>query len=161
MNNRSEAAIEQKVDAVQYSDDELISIKTTLNLPYYTSSNEFERAYGSVNIGGKDYEYVKRRVHNDTLELLCLPNLAKTKLKTVGSDVAKASADGQSTSEKKSTTVLKLSLPDFFSQQEKEPSAFALSTKTPKRSFNTSFSFADYSLQQDRPPQQMQSLSAS
>lgn len=151
MSDASTARIEQKLDAAQYSDDELVSVKTKLNLPYYTNSNEFERAYGSINIAGKDYEYVKRRVHNDTLELLCLPNKAKTGLKSIGNDYAKASTD--QSQEKKSTSVLKISLPDFFCAEQTifSLSSSSLTTTTPAA--NTAFSFADYSLEQERPPQ--------
>jgi hypothetical protein len=160
MSKASNAAIEQKADAAQYSDEELISIKTTLNLPYYSSSNEFERAYGSINIGGNDYEYVKRRVHNDTLELLCLPNHSKTKLKALGNDLAKSNADGQPL-QKKGTNIFKLSLPDFFSAEQKSLSPLVVQIATAKHSFDTSFSFADYSLQQEHPPQAVQSILAS
>jgi len=147
----STARIEQKVDAAQYGDDELVSVKTKLNLPYYTSSSKFERAYGSINIDGKDYEYVKRRVHNDTLELLCLPNKTKTGLKCIGADFAKASTD--QSQDKKNSGVLKISLPDFFWEEQTNfpVSSFLLATTI--RVTNTSFSFADYSLQQERPPQ--------
>lgn len=114
MERGSEASFEKKVDSREYSDDELISIKTALNLPYYTSSKEFERSYGSVNINGTVYEYVKQRVYNDTLELLCLPNAVKTKLQNTNNELTKSSADGQaSTPVKKGPSTLKISLPDF------------------------------------------------
>lgn len=151
MSQASTAAIEQKADAAQYSDDELISVKTKLNLPYYTSTNDFERAYGSININGKDYEYVKRRVHNDSLELLCLPNKTKTGLKSIGNDFAKASSD--QSQEKKNSSVLKISLPDFFCNEQTNLSLASSPLTTTIPVANTAFSFADYSLQQERPPQ--------
>ena len=150
MSGTSTAAIEQKADTAQYSDDELVSVKAKLNLPYYTSSSEFERAYGSININGKDYEYVKRRVHNDTLEVLCLPNKTKTGLKSVANDFAKASTD--QSQEKKNSGILKISLPDFFCAEQTNlfvPSSLLTATV---RVTNTTFAFADYSLQQERPP---------
>ena len=151
MSEASSAVIQQKAEAAQYNDNELVSVKTKLNLPYYTSTNEFERVEGSINIDGKDYEYVKRRVHNDTLEVLCLPNNAKTGLKAIGNDFAKASTD--QSQEKKNSSVLKISLPDFFCAEQTNLSvASSLVTKTICAT-NTSFSFCDYSLQQERPPQ--------
>ena len=77
MQSSSDAYLEKQVDQNKYNEDELITIKTKLNLPYYISSDQYERAYGSINIDGTNYQYVKRRVHNDTLELLCLPNRQK------------------------------------------------------------------------------------
>ena len=83
LQDQQDISLNSQLDADQYNDQDLISIKTSLNLPYYTNSGSYERAYGSINVNGVDYEYVKRRVYNDTLELLCLPNQAKTNLQTV------------------------------------------------------------------------------
>lgn len=147
------AAIETKVDEQAYTDDELISVKTVLNLPYYTSSDDYERAYGSININGEEYEYVKRRVHNDTLELLCLPNHDKTALKAVSNDITRASADGNVAPTKKSGTTLKISLPDFCQSINNFSASIANNTQQRFSSFNSIFSSADYSAQQERPPQ--------
>ena len=115
MQSNNAIALEKKLDKKEYADSELISIKTKLNLPYYQSSASFERAYGSVNINGKDYEFVKRRVFNDTLELLCLPDRHKTELNTVKNEIAKSTADHQSSvPDKKSTTVIKLNISEYL-----------------------------------------------
>jgi hypothetical protein len=160
MQNNSDAVLEKQLDKKAYSDDELISIKTTLNLPYYNSSPEFERAYGSITINGKDYEYVMRRVYHDTLEVLCLPNHARTKLQTVKNEITKATADGQaSTPNKKSSTTLKISLPDFFQTERTSSPSFVTLNQNKYFSFDQPFLTADYSLQQERPPQSMQLLS--
>ena len=113
MQSSSNAFLEKKVDQNKFDERELITIKTKLNLPYYTSSDQYERAYGSVSIKGTNYQYVKRRVHNDTLELLCLPNQTTTKLQSVRNELTKSLADGQAPTPKKNSTI-KISLPDFF-----------------------------------------------
>lgn len=146
------AAIETKADRQEYSDDELVSVKTVLNLPYYTSSKDFERAYGSININGIDYEYVKRRVHNDTLELLCLPNAGKTKLKATENELAKGASEGSTLPNKKSTS-LKISLPDFCHSLTAFTPSATIEIQSLPPSFNTAFCTADHSLQQERPPQ--------
>ncbi|MDB5206495.1 MAG: hypothetical protein JWR72_1570 [Flavisolibacter sp.] len=157
MQDNTITAIETQVDKKQYSDDELISIKTTLNLPYYTSSAEYERAYGSINIDGRDYEYVKRRVYNDTLELLCIPNGAKTKLQSINNNLAKASADGgASTPDKKSNTVLKIALPDFCEPIKTYTAAFVSNTKQDYYSSNSHLLLINFAERQERPPQSMQ-----
>jgi hypothetical protein len=157
MQMNHEAALEKQVDKQQYSDAQLISIKTTLNLPYYTSSPEYERAYGSINIDGKDYVYVKRRVYQDTLELLCLPNHIKTKLQAVSNDLSKSFIDGQASApNKKSITVLKISLPDFFQQINTNLTSLVTIMQQPYFSYDTNFCFADYSSRQEHPPQLMQ-----
>jgi len=153
MENQGDVAMEKKLDQRDYNDDELISIKTTLHLPYYTSSASFERVYGSINLNGVVYEYVKRRVFNDTLELLCLPNAAKTKLQTLRNELTKATADGQASAPvKKGTSVIKLSLPDFFQPQEVDATATAPVQDRPVLR-NDVFSQDDFSARQERPPQ--------
>ena len=155
MERGSEAVLEKKLDKQEYNDDELLSIKTKLNLPYYTSSADFERAYGSIRIDGVVYEYVKKRVYNDTLELLCLPNVAKTKLQDVKNDLAKFAADGQtSLPVKKGSAILKISLPDFF-QPVQADAVVCAALQTTYLLQNIRFAATDYSGQQDRPPQTM------
>lgn len=113
MQSRTDARLEEKVDNNRYDQQDLISIKTKLDLPYYISSPQFERAYGSITINGTSYQYVKRRVYKDTLELLCLPNQAKTKMQSIKNELTTAFAEGQASTPKKHTTI-KISLPDFF-----------------------------------------------
>ena len=113
MQSNSDASLEQQVDKNEYDQEQLISIKTKLDLPYYSSSPEYQRAYGSVTLNGVSYQYVKRRVYKDTLELLCLPNDAKTKIQSVKNEFTKALADGQASTPKKHT-LIKIFLPDYF-----------------------------------------------
>lgn len=145
------AAIEIKVDAADYNEADLVSVKTALNLPYYSSSPEFERAYGSITINGTDYEYVKRRVFNDTLELRCLPNHDKTRLKTVGNDLAEASANGQP-SEKKGSSAIKLTLPDFFQPLPSSTAVPGIFASQTHPLTNTAFLADGYAMGTERPP---------
>lgn len=153
LQEQQQQATSYKIDQEEFSDDELISVKTVLNLPYYSSSPEFERAYGSMNINGVEYDYVKRRVYNGTLELLCLPNQEKTKLQAVKNDFLKLSVDQTNTqSNKKSSTILKISLPDY-SQQFSQFSIVALNEKDLKHhSEDFIFIYSDYSVIQEQPP---------
>ena len=122
LQNNSTAVLEKKLDKREYNDVDLISIKTPLNLPYYSSSPDYERVSGSINIDGVYYEYVQRRVYQDTLELLCLPNDAKTKLHEASNDIAKSSSDVQTTDQsKQGANILKISFPDLFHQAAANP----------------------------------------
>lgn len=159
MEKGSEAFLEKKVDKREYSDSELISIKTGLSLPYYTSSKDFERSYGSVNINGVAYQYVKQRVYNDTLELLCLPNTVKTKLQDAKNEITKSSADGQASMPvKKGPSTLKISLPDFF-QPTQTFSSLSVSLKQTHTLRNEAFTLSHFSKRQERPPQAMERFS--
>lgn len=152
MQNQHAAVLESKLDNQQYSDEELISIKTPLNLPYYTSSSGYERAYGSVDVNGVLYEYVKRRVNQDTLELLCLPDKAKMHLQSAKNEWFKISIDGTSQQDQKSN-IVKITLPNFC----QDINAFSLKA-VPERlhnyfSLNTAFLKADYSSKGEQPPE--------
>ena len=157
LQDKQDASLASKLDAQQYNDADLISIKTVLNLPYYSSSSSFERAYGSIEVNGITYEYVKSRVLNDTLELLCLPNKAKTELESVKTQFFKFSIDAQGTqTNKKTHNIIKPGLPDFVQDfivvsANMNPDSF-------KEYFNSDFSLRmpGHISRQERPPQRMQ-----
>lgn len=154
MQSSSEAYLEKKVDQNKYDESDLITIKTKLNLPYYTGSEQFERVYGSINIDGNNYQYVKRRVHNDTLELLCLPNQEKTKLQQAHNELTKFFTDGQTSTPKKNITV-KISLPDFF-QPFKIFSAICILNERPAFIRHNYFTAEGHTLKQRKPPKHSQ-----
>lgn len=113
MENRDAVAVDAKLDQQDFNDDELVSIKTALQLPYYTPSQDFERVYGSVEVDGVVYNYVKRRVFNDSLELLCLPDYSRAEMTSEKNKFFKLSIGGSS-SQHKSTAIQKIVLPEFF-----------------------------------------------
>jgi len=137
----------------------LISIKTPLNLPYYTNSENYERVYGSIEIEGVQYEYVKRRVHNDSLELLCLPNKMHQKLQAAKVDFFKMSSDLPPFSQNKKNTSFNNLLPEFCE-------AFAFYSLRPGCAVqNEYFNFSSqilpstFSLVEQQPPDSIQFVS--
>jgi hypothetical protein len=83
---RADVKLEARLDKGHYNEGELISIKVPINLPYQTNWKEFERVNGEVTINGTVYKYVKRKIYNDTLILLCIPHEEKTKLQEKAND---------------------------------------------------------------------------
>jgi hypothetical protein len=83
---RADAKLEAKLDNGYYNEDELITVKIPINLPYQTNWKEFERIDGEMNVNGIVYKYVKRMVYNDTLILLCIPHEEKIKLQEKAND---------------------------------------------------------------------------
>jgi hypothetical protein len=69
-----------KIDRSEYNDKDLIEVKVPVNLPYHTNWQDFERYDGEIQIAGVHYSYVKRKLQNDTLILMCIPNTDKMKL---------------------------------------------------------------------------------
>lgn len=102
MVNTTDQSLETAFDKNNYNEDELIAVKKPINLPYYNNTKEFSRIDGEVEIDGVYYKYVKCRIYNDELEMLCLPNTQKTKLKQSKDDFYKAVADIQKNADGKS-----------------------------------------------------------
>lgn len=80
METHATAEFVQQLDEEQYDDAQLIEMKVPLPMPYQTNWAEFERYNGEIEINGVHYNYVKRKVYNDTLILMCIPNHNKMKL---------------------------------------------------------------------------------
>ena len=84
---KTTSELEARLDGDHYDESQLISVKVpATHLAYYNTSAVFERVSGSVEIGGVQYRYVKRRLYNDSLELLCLPDEAAMKLRSCTND---------------------------------------------------------------------------
>lgn len=85
--DRAERKLEASFDQHNYDESALISFKVPLTtLSYYTSTPGYERVNGQIDINGVRYQYVKRRIFGDSLEVLCLPNLTSMKLRTASND---------------------------------------------------------------------------
>lgn len=89
---KSDEAITATIDASHYEDNELMQVKVPLHMPYVINS-DFERVDGQIEYKGVHYNYVKRKVSNDTLYLLCLPNKAKTALASAKANYTKTVND--------------------------------------------------------------------
>ena len=80
LENRASYQLVQQLDNQEYNDQDLVEMKVPLPMPYQTSWSSFERFDGEIEIDGIHYNYVKRKVVNDTLILMCIPNHGKMKL---------------------------------------------------------------------------------
>jgi len=87
MQSEAGTLLEARLDRNQYDDSQLMEIKIAVNVPYQTSRSEFERVDGEVELNGTIYKYVKRRVVNDTIYLMCIPHTRKMHLELVKNDL--------------------------------------------------------------------------
>jgi hypothetical protein len=70
--DKADRELETRLDENRYDESQLISIKVPVtHLSYYNTSDQFERVDGNIEFGGIQYKYVKRRIFNDSLEVLC------------------------------------------------------------------------------------------
>jgi hypothetical protein len=111
----SDQQVLQRLDRDGYSDAELSEIKVALGLPYLTYRKSYERVDGEIVINGVHYNYVKRKISNDTLYLQCLPNFTKTKLSDA--ETKYANEAGNNSPDSKSNNIKKSSISNEYSQQ--------------------------------------------
>ena len=117
---RSDVKLEARLDKNDYKESELIQIKIPLTLPYQLNWKSFERFDGEIDVDGIHYKYVKRKIYNDSLILLCLPNKSKQKIEKAKDDYFKIVNDIDPASQKKSdnnTLAFKNILTEFFVEQ--------------------------------------------
>lgn len=86
---KADQQLEAKLDNKEYDESQLIEVKVALNVPYQIEQTDFERHYGEMEVDGKYYTYVKRKVENGFLVLKCIPNSDKEKIKAAGNDFFK------------------------------------------------------------------------
>lgn len=94
LESRADTDMQAKLDISDYNEDNLVTIKVaTRLLPYIYNSDNFQSIDGTITIDGVDYNYVKVRYYNDTMELKCIPNEAKTGITNARDEFAKLAND--------------------------------------------------------------------
>ena len=78
---KSDRQLEAQLDRNQYKDEDLVTLKIPLHIPYQLNESQFERIDGEITLDGKLYKYVKRKVSEGNLILLCIPDVQKMTLK--------------------------------------------------------------------------------
>ena len=115
LSERSTAQLSSKIDSENYNEADLVEIKVPLNLPYQSANNDYERFDGEIDLEGQHHHYVKRKVSQDTLYLLCIPNTKKDKLQIAKTEFSKKVNDFEGKG--KNETVKKANLASEYNQQ--------------------------------------------
>ena len=103
------------IEQNDYNEADLITIKTPINLPYYSNNPKFEKTEGTMTIDGIVYQYVERRVYNDSIEIRVLNNQERQKIKNAKEQFAQLASDIENKNfEKKSAPVNKPSNAKFI-----------------------------------------------
>ena len=84
-------------------------------MPYQERYTEFERHYGEINIDGKAYTYVKRKIEGNVLVLKCIANESKQELTKTADNLAKSNSgqEQENNGTKQSSSVLKIFSGDY------------------------------------------------
>jgi hypothetical protein len=73
--SHAETLLESRLEDGRYDRSQLILVKISADhLPYCNASTAFDREGGKVDIGNLHYRYVGKRLYNDSVEFLCLPD---------------------------------------------------------------------------------------
>lgn len=112
LEQEADVRIAAKIRTLDELDQQLITVKIPINLPYQTDWREFESVDGEMTFKGKTYKYVKRKVLRDTLILLCIDHKEKSQLQKSSADYFKKVNDLTSETNKK--PVLKQSKTDYY-----------------------------------------------
>ncbi|HET6254972.1 MAG TPA: hypothetical protein VFE32_12905 [Puia sp.] len=79
--------LQGRLDNDQYDPSQLILLRVSADaLPYSNSTEQFQRSDGFIEIGPTRYRTVKRRLYNDSIEFLCIPDGAANRVRTAGND---------------------------------------------------------------------------
>lgn len=108
LQEHSAQKLEAMIDGEEYREEELIEIRVPMNMPYQQRFTAFERHYGRINIEGREYTYVKRKVEGDILILKCLPDQAGTRLQHIKDEMAAASSNTHSPGESPAKSQVKI-----------------------------------------------------
>lgn len=155
LENRADVALQVKLDKNSYDPSRLFEVKIPLNLPYSPSWSSYEQYQGQVELNGVHYNYVKRKVVNDTLILVCIINESKNQVKSAGDEYFKNVNDLQNTGNKKSNSKENSSKAPVSDYQLKENTLMGSATIgnvahfTPYLDLIPSFAI----MAKDRPPQ--------
>ncbi len=83
----------QRLDAGNYSNEETVTIKIPLALPYHIDGNDYERTNGDFEYKGEFFKLVKQKLDHDTLFVVCIKDVKEKKLFSVMVDFVKISTD--------------------------------------------------------------------
>jgi hypothetical protein len=104
LQHKADRQLEAKLDVEDYDSSQLIELKVPVSLPYQSNWDDFERYDGEIEVNGIHYKYVKRKVYNDSLILLCLPNEDKMKIENAKDNFFKLVNDLQTASSQKGSS---------------------------------------------------------
>jgi hypothetical protein len=92
LQNDADNRLETLLDNNEYDESQLVEIRVALNMPYQQRYTEFERHYGEIQIDGKSYTYVKRKIEGDVVIFKCIANHSKQVLTTIKNDLAQTNS---------------------------------------------------------------------
>ena len=112
---KADQTLETQIDGNDYDEAQLIEMRVPLNMPYQNRHTDFERHYGEINIDGKAYTYVKRKIDGDVLVLKCIANESKQALQKTANNLAQSNSgqEQENNSKKQHSSVQKIASSEY------------------------------------------------
>lgn len=83
LEDRASAQLDASLDDERYDPAQLILVRVSADaIPYSNYSSEFQRSCGVVEIGATRYRTFKKRLYNDSVEFLCIPDGAANQIRS-------------------------------------------------------------------------------
>lgn len=116
LQDQADDRTEQVLDAGHYTERELVLVEVPLSNPYQVSTADFERVNGEISFDGVLYKYVKRKITDGKMLLLCIPDHEKMQFIAQKMNLGRQSAGFGATgnkSDQTTTAVLKMLQSEF------------------------------------------------
>ena len=97
-----------RIEANQFKDDEVISLKIPMTLPYLMGDGSYRSVTGEVEHHGEFYKLIKQKQDGDTLVIVCVKNQVKKHLVKKMIDYSNLSNDFPASSKKTQSLLSKL-----------------------------------------------------
>jgi hypothetical protein len=129
--DRADKSLIANIDQNNYADADLISVKVpAVHLSSYVNTKEFQRVDGQIEINGIQYNYVKRRYTEDSLELLCIPNKTATSIQNAKNEFFKLVNDLQHPGQSKKSDQHNNSFKGFNAEYYAEMQNYSIQDRT-------------------------------
>ena len=120
----------QRLDAQDYTEDETVTIKVPLSVPYY-GDTRYERVDGEMEFEGQFYRLVKQKYERDTLYIVCIRDTKAEHIHSVINDYVNTFTD--QAAERSSSKTIQSFIKDYC------PSSFKLDSQAAGWTLEISF----------------------
>lgn len=118
MQYRNDMTMSRTLDADQHDDNQTLTLKIPVSLPYVADQSDFQRVDGKFKHGGQSYRLLKQKYSKDTLTVVCVRDYENERISEALSNYVKTFIDsGPDSDESLKITVsfIKDFLPQKFS----------------------------------------------
>jgi hypothetical protein len=153
---KSTIDMQVNLDQKKFNEAQLVSFKLPLNQPYIINTDGYESLEGNMDYNGVNYQFVKKRIINDTLEIVCIPNMTRTEIDNNNENFAKQLSDIVNTSTSKKSggsQQFKFFISDFTTEHHFDLYSFVANATLKHDTIHAQYSSFDYLQSIAQPPE--------